>query len=289
MFDDPWPKKMDGRDEPFEGFQGRPWKFPTAPWMPGHAKRVWMPPTSTGDIQSRPRWNDKPSGLTWRKVGPGTPEGNRQNITHDAMRGNKCHQQLFYAISNKCVDAFPAKLTQEEQNALDAACTQHSHMCNQYLGSITKDQFVQGQDKTSCFFVPETGNRLKCGCLLFSRIKIVTGAQRTTPATSGRVHHLEAGDRIEMHFWLLVGRNRQNQCDTNPQAHDTCVHGQGGSTEAHTVRLDNTSDEEEPKLLFSSAPWIKFTLVAVKPDGDNDVDHVPLSPCQLPGTFLQHA
>ena len=57
----------------------------------------------------------------------------------------------------------------------------------------------------------------------------------------------------------------------------------------HTVRLDKTSDEEEPKLLFASVPWINFTLVAVKPDGDNDVDHVPLLPCQLPGPVCARA
>ena len=149
---------------------------------------------------------------------------------------------------------------------------------------VERNHFVAGNGSGQSYcFIPETGNRLKCGCVLYTRIKIMTGAQSIAPATNGRVHHLEAGDRIEMQFWLLVSRNRQKQTELNSQAHDTCEHGEGGGTKEHTVRLDNTSDEEEPKILFASAPWLKFTLVAVKPDSDNDVDHVPLSPYQLPG------
>jgi hypothetical protein len=130
--------------------------------------------------------------------------------------------------------------------------------------------------------------RLKCGCVLHSRIKIVQGDDSIAAATHGRVYHLEAGDRIEMQFWLLVSRNIYPTCwckDRNA-AHDTCALGEGGGSKARTVRLDQTSEEEEPKRIFSSAPRIKFTLVGVKPNGDNDIDHVPLSLCQLPGHTL---
>ena len=121
-----------------------------------------------------------------------------------------------------------------------------------------------------------TDNRLKCGCVLQSRIKIMTGAKNIKPATNGRLQHLEAGDRLEMHFWLLVARG------TPPGEREVRDQCSLDSTKEHIVLLDNATEEPEPKRIFASAPWIKLTLVAVKPDSDVDVDYVPLGPYQLP-------
>ena len=123
---------------------------------------------------------------------------------------------------------------------------------------------------------------LDCGCVLYGRMKMMTGPKNIMPATNGRVYNLDAGDRIEMQFWLLVSRSKDPKNPSSGIVLDTC---QIGGTNEHTVRLDDTSDEVEPKQLFASVPWIKFTLVAVKPDSDVGVDHVPLSPHQLPGTL----
>ena len=116
-------------------------------------------------------------------------------------------------------------------------------------------------------------NRLTCGCVLFARIKMEQGAGRTKPGTNGRIYHLEAGDRIEMQFWLHVARNAQEI---------TCKLG-GGGTQEHTVTLDDCQPGCVQKSLFDTAPWLKFTLVADKPESDHDVGHVPLRADQLPG------
>ena len=46
------------------------------------------------------------------------------------------------------------------------------------------------------------------------------------------------------------------------------------------VQLDDDQKEQNQdcvqKRLFDTVPWLKFTLVADKPESDHDVGHVPL-------------
>jgi len=132
---------------------------------------------------------------------------------------------------------------------------------------------------------PKVLNRLACGCVLYARIRIEQGVDRVRPGTHGRIFHLEAGDRIEMQFWLHVKSSQDKDPRTGLQVKCTL----GGEGTEHVVRLDegqNDKNEKEPcvqKLLFATAPWLKFTLVADKPESDHDVGHVPLRADQLPG------
>ena len=123
-------------------------------------------------------------------------------------------------------------------------------------------------------------NRLTCGCVLYARINIEQGADRTTPGTHGRIFHLESGDRIEMQFWLHAARARTIDSKYD-SVQPTCKLGDGGLKE-HVVRLDDCSKACVQERLFATAPWLKFTLVADKPESDHDVGHVPLRADQLP-------
>ena len=122
-------------------------------------------------------------------------------------------------------------------------------------------------------------NRLACGCVLYARIMMEQGADRFKPGindrifTNDRIYHLEPGDRITTQFWLQVARNGQAV---------TCkLRG-----EEHAVRLDDCElypQRNVQRRHFDTAPWIRFTLVADKPESDHDVGHVPLRADQLPG------
>ena len=114
--------------------------------------------------------------------------------------------------------------------------------------------------------------------MLYGRIKIEQGDDRAKPETHGRIYHLEPGDRIEMQFWLhlaLAGNGTEITCKLG-----------GGGTKEHSVQLDDQKEQNQDcvqKRLFDAAPWLKFTLVADKPESDHDVGHVPLRADQLPG------
>jgi len=301
-------------------YKGHP--LPAVPCAPGTQPTGWMQPT-IGEIRSR--WEDMPSGLCWRNLGTtqpdyletiasGTwswerPHGGGQkhakiSVTLMIPDTDSQYKPTSPVVSGKIVEEFysGAPVATEKAYSHKTRTLDQPSWVSLLQKTCRSDRAPntgKGAARGYClkvadsFFVPDVHFRLKCGCVLHSRIKIVQGDDSIAAATHGCVYYLEAGDRIEMQFWLLVSRNIYSTCwckDRNAP-HDTCALGKGGGpvSISHTVRLDQTSEEEDPKRIFSSAPWIKFTLVGVKPNDDNDIYSFPLSSCQLPGPVLQCA
>ena len=168
----------------------------------------------------------------------------------------------------------------------DAQGPLQRHICHAEPTMAWSPPDGRGEVRSDCW--AGTSNRLTCGCVLYARIRIEQGVDRVRPGTHGRIFHLEAGDRIEMHFWLHISKTKKSN-----GTQDTCKLGGGGLTE-HVVRLDEGRKDENDKgscvqkpcvqkQLFDTAPWLKFTLVADKPESNHDVGHVPLRTDQLPG------